>query len=94
MTDETNPTLEIAPGKRRGARDLGTIIAISIVAFAIASLLHEGVGYGGVCELTGGHAQLLSTVHFECDQDSRFIAAGGTLVTSSPGSCVGLRCAP
>lgn len=78
MTDETTPTVEIAPGKTRGARDLGTIIAISIVAFAIANALHEGVGHGGACELTGGHARVLSSVHFECDQDNRFIAAGGT----------------
>lgn len=63
-----------------GKRDLATIIAVSIVAFAIANLLHEGVGHGGVCLLTGGHPKVLSSVHFECDQDNRFIEAGGTLV--------------
>ncbi len=66
--------------RTRGDRDLPTIIAISIVAFTIANLLHEGAGHGGACVLTGGHAKVLSSVHFECDQDSRFIAAGGTLV--------------
>jgi hypothetical protein len=35
---------------------------------------------GGACVLTGGHAKVLSSVHFECDRDSRLIAAGGTLV--------------
>jgi hypothetical protein len=64
----------------RGGRDLATIIAISIVAFAIANLLHEGAGHGGACALMGGHAKVLSSVHFECDQAGRFIAAGGTLV--------------
>jgi preprotein translocase subunit SecG len=66
-------------GKPR-TRNLPTIIAISIVAFAVANLLHEGAGHGGACLLTGGHAKVLSTVHFECSRDSRFISAGGTLV--------------
>src|SRR5262245_4544222 len=79
MSDKTTDT-EIALERTRGARDPATIIAISIVAFAIANLLHEGVGHGGACVLTGGHAKVLSSVHFECDRDSRFIAAGGTLV--------------
>jgi hypothetical protein len=61
------------------ARDPATIVAISIVAFAIANVLHEGVGHGGACLLMGGHARVLSTVHFECDRASPFIAAGGTL---------------
>ena len=79
MAERTN-TEEIAPQSTRGARDPATIIAISIVAFAIANLLHEGAGHGGACVLTGGHAKVLSTVHFECSQDNRIIAAGGTLV--------------
>ena len=62
-----------------GTRDPATIIAISIVAFAIANLLHEGAGHGGACLLTGGHAQALSSLHFDCSRDSRFISAGGTL---------------
>lgn len=64
---------------------MATIIAISIVASVIGNLLHEGVGHGGACLLTGGHARVLSTVHFECSQDSRFISAGGTLVNCIAG---------
>jgi len=71
---------ELAPAKGQGSRDLATIIAVSIVAYALSNLLHEGAGHGGVCVLTGGHAKVLSSVHFECDRDSRLIAAGGTLV--------------
>jgi hypothetical protein len=78
MADNTTTSVGIPPGKMTGARDLATIIAISIVAFSIANFLHEGVGHGGACELTGGHALVLSSVHFECDQDNRLIAAGGT----------------
>lgn len=68
-----------------GERDVVTIIAIAIVASVLGSLLHEGVGHGGACLLTGGHARVLSTVHFECSQDSRFISAGGTLVNGIAG---------
>jgi hypothetical protein len=70
----------IAPENTHAARDLATVIAISVVAFAIADVLHEGVGHGGACLLTGGHARVISTVHFDCDRDSRFLAAGGTLM--------------
>jgi hypothetical protein len=64
----------------REERDVATIIAISIIAFAISDLMHEGAGHGGACLLTGGHALVLSSVHFECNQDNRFIEAAGTLV--------------
>ena len=74
--EKTTTTPELTPA----TRDLATIIAISIVAFAIANLLHEGAGHGGACVLTGGHAKALSSVHFECSRDSRLIAAGGSLV--------------
>src|SRR5215470_13831758 len=74
------PKKTTASERTRSARDVATIIAISIVAFAIANLLHEGAGHGGACVLTGGHAKVLSSVHFECDRDSRLIAAAGTLV--------------
>jgi hypothetical protein len=68
------------PERTQAGRDLATIIAITVIAFAIADVLHEGVGHGGACLLTGGHARVISTVHFDCDRDSRFLAAGGTLM--------------
>lgn len=68
---------EIAAGP--GARDVVTIVAISVIAFAIGNLVHEGAGHGGACWLSGGHAKLLTTVNFDCSIDSRFISAGGTL---------------
>jgi hypothetical protein len=67
------------PENSASARDLPTIIAISIVAFAIADVLHEGVGHGSACLLTGGHARVLTSVYFDCDRSNRLIAAGGTL---------------
>ena len=59
--------------------DLLTIAAIAICATVIGNFIHEGIGHGGVCVLTGGQPLVLSTVHFECSMDTRLVAAGGTL---------------
>jgi hypothetical protein len=59
--------------------DLRTIAAISIAATVIANLIHEGLGHGGMCVLTGGQPLALSTVHFVCSPDTRLVAAGGTI---------------
>jgi hypothetical protein len=53
--------------------------AIAVVATVIANVIHEGVGHGGMCVATGGRPLALSTVHFECSEDTRLVAAGGTL---------------
>jgi hypothetical protein len=73
MRERTTASNEVT-----GARDVATIVAISTVAFAIANLLHEGAGHGGACLLAGGQAKALSSVHFDCSRDSRFVSAGGT----------------
>lgn len=65
---------------RGGSPDTLTIIAIAIVATVVADVLHEGVGHGGACLLTGGHPLAFSTVHFDCDNSGRLVAAGGTIV--------------
>ena len=67
-----------APGTR--TPDTLAIVAIAIVATVMGDVLHEGVGHGGACLLTGGHPLALSTVHFDCGNDSRLVAAGGTIV--------------
>ncbi|HEY6250584.1 MAG TPA: hypothetical protein VI685_11540 [Candidatus Angelobacter sp.] len=59
--------------------DLWTVVAIALVATVIADLIHEGLGHGGMCLATGGRPLALSTVHFECSADTRWVAAGGTL---------------
>ena len=66
--------------------DTLTVIAISIIASAITDILHEAVGHGGACVLTGGHPLAVSTVHFECSADTRLIAAGGTVVNLIAGA--------
>lgn len=59
--------------------DTWTLIAIGALVCASASIIHEGIGHGGMCWLTGGHAQLLSSVEFQCDRDTRWISAAGTI---------------
>jgi hypothetical protein len=66
--------------------DVPTVIAITAVATAITDQLHELVGHGGACVLSGFHPLVVSTVHFECSMDSRFVAAGGTIVNLIAGT--------
>lgn len=60
-------------------RDFPTVIAISVVAYAVTNLVHEGAGHGGACLLSSAQARLLTTVNFDCSADTRFISAGGTI---------------
>ncbi len=66
--------------------DFLTVIAITLVATPITDLLHELVGHGGACVLSGFHPLVVSTVHFECSMDSRFVSAAGTLVNLVAGT--------
>jgi hypothetical protein len=59
--------------------DLWTVGGIALVVFAVANVTHEGVGHGGACVLSGGHPLVLSSVHFDCSIENRWIAAGGTI---------------
>jgi hypothetical protein len=59
--------------------DRWTVVAIAIIATVCADVIHEGLGHGGACLLTGGHPLALSTVHFECEGEGIFVAAGGTI---------------
>jgi hypothetical protein len=59
--------------------DLLTVVAIAVAATAIASVIHEALGHGGMCVAAGGQPIALSTVHFECSVETRLVAAGGTL---------------
>jgi len=60
-------------------------VAIAVVAYALANLVHEGLGHGGACLLAGGRPLALSAIHFEEDPSSldataqKWVAAGGTI---------------
>ena len=66
-------------------RDRLTIIALAVIACALASVVHEGVGHGGACVLSGGKPELLTSMQFQGDHRGlstaavKFIAAGGTI---------------
>jgi hypothetical protein len=62
------------------AADGLTVASISLLAYMLGSLLHEGAGHGGACLLTGAKPMVLSSVHFQCSSDSRLVDAGGTLM--------------
>jgi hypothetical protein len=66
--------------------DTLTITAIAIIAYILATVLHEGVGHGGACLLAGGQPLVISTVHMECSADTRLVTAGGTLMNVIAGA--------
>ena len=59
--------------------------ALSLLAYAVANVVHEGLGHGAVCVLLGGKAKVLSSMHFDGSTEGlpawcgRLVAAGGTL---------------
>jgi hypothetical protein len=62
------------------ALDSWTVVSISVFAYMLGSLLHEGAGHGGACLLSGGRPLAMSSVYFECSADTRLVDAGGTLM--------------
>ena len=60
--------------------DTLTIVAISIVAVMLSTMLHEGVGHGAVAMLTGATSGTLTTVAWSSAYENKLIYAGGTLV--------------
>src|SRR5579871_4659127 len=69
----------------RNPPDLLTLAAAGALAAVTADILHEAIGHGGACLLTGGTARVLSTVHFDCSRDTALISAAGTLVNFAAG---------
>jgi hypothetical protein len=66
--------------------DFWTIVAVAAVACMLQSVLHEGLGHGGVAYLSGAHFITVSTVAENADVDSRWILAAGTLVNLAAGA--------
>jgi hypothetical protein len=59
--------------------DALTLSAIGVVAYVLATMLHEGAGHGGACLISGGTPLVVSTVHMECSVGTRLVSAGGTI---------------
>jgi hypothetical protein len=60
--------------------DRPTLIAISALACILQDILHEGLGHGVTAWLSGARQITISTVALQCDLDTRWISANGTLV--------------
>lgn len=69
-----------APAGTNVVRDsLLTVCAVSILAHMIDTVVHEGLGHGGVALLTVSHSGVVSTVAWSSTVDSKLVEAGGTL---------------
>jgi hypothetical protein len=68
------PTTEARPRD-----DRPTVIAISALACILQDVLHEGLGHGVTALLSGAHRLTVSTVALQCDIETRWISANGTL---------------
>jgi hypothetical protein len=62
-----------------------TVCAISVLAGMLGNVLHEGLGHAATALLTGAKSGVLSTVAWSSAQDSRLVAAGGTLANLAAG---------
>jgi len=80
-SDVSPPAARLAAGPA----DSLTLAALGVVAYTFGNVLHEGVGHGGACLLSGGTPLVMSTVHMECSTETRLVAAGGTLVNFTAG---------
>jgi hypothetical protein len=76
MQPATKHTIQTEPAPA----DALTVAGIAIVSYILASVLHEGLGHGGACLLTGGKPIMVSTVSMDCSTDNRLVIAGGTIV--------------
>jgi hypothetical protein len=60
--------------------DTLTVVAISLLAAMLASMLHEGVGHALPALLMGAQSGVLSTVAWSSTFESKWVDAGGALV--------------
>jgi hypothetical protein len=79
MSEASTAAAPETPKPTANADDTLTIIAISLVAGMMTNILHEGVGHGLIALLTGTKSGVLTTVAWSSANDSRLVAAGGTL---------------
>ena len=56
-----------------------TLMAIGVLAYVGSMLLHEVVGHGGLCILTGGHVTLLNPLGMRCSVIAPAMVAAGPL---------------
>lgn len=75
-SSESQPT----SAKAAARDDIATIIAISVLAIMLSTMLHEGLGHAAVAIATLHASGTLTSLAWSSARDSRLVAAGGTLV--------------
>jgi hypothetical protein len=63
-----------------------TIVSMAVIASALASLLHEGLGHGVTAALRGDVVTQLSSNHLSSVRPDRWVDAAGTIVNLIVGS--------
>ena len=64
-----------------------TIVSMAVIASALATLLHEGVGHGVTAWLRGDIPTELTSNHLSSLRPDHWVEAGGTLVNLAVGMC-------
>src|SRR5580700_7249536 len=62
------------------AHSKSTIVSMAVIATAIATLLHEGLGHGVIAWLRGDGVTELTSNHLSTLRPDHWVEAGGTLV--------------
>ncbi|HET9939912.1 MAG TPA: hypothetical protein VFR25_02305 [Candidatus Eisenbacteria bacterium] len=63
-----------------------TIVAIAVLAYSLANIVHEGLGHGGACLLLGARPTMFNAIFFNYDETTasdtvqRLISAAGSIV--------------
>ncbi len=78
--------LQNEPGKEPAPSDPITVVAIALIAYMCGTMLHEALGHGGACLLTGGAPREVNTVSMDCSADNRLVIAGGTIMNVVAGA--------
>ena len=73
----------LQPATKPTETDALTIACIGIVAYILANVVHEGLGHGGACLITGGRPLLITAVNMDCSADNRLVIAGGSLMNAA-----------
>ncbi len=73
----------LQPATNSPETDPVTVACIGIVAYILANIIHEGLGHGGACLITGGRPLLITAVNMDCSADNRLVIAGGTLMNAA-----------
>jgi hypothetical protein len=75
-----------------GQHNKMTIISMAVIASALATALHEGVGHGITAALRGDVVTELTSNHLSSVHPDRWVDAGGTIVNLIVGASALLAC--